>query len=678
MQILSSARLLSLTGPGGAGKTRLSLQVAAEVFDTFKNGTWFIELASLSDPVLVPFTIGSTLGLREEPGLALITTLMDWLKDKELLIILDNCEHLIEACAHFADEILHASRLTRILATSREALGIPGESIYRVPPLPTPNPQESIEIKQIEKYAAVRLFIDRAMQSLSTFQVTNANAPAIAQICYRLDGIPLAIELAAVRVKTLSVEKITERLDNRFLLLKGGLRTAVPRQQTLRSMIDWSHSLLSESEQILFQRLSVFAGGWTLEAAEEICSGNGLELVGILDLSTHLLEKSLAVMDEGAEVLRFHMLETIREYAVEKLKASGEEDVIRLRHAAYFSNLVEETELNHLIPDYAGALNRLEKERENVRAALHWSQIHDREGTFLLLAGHLWRFWVMRGPVAEGRNWLDQATAVCETAAGRVEYGLIVRVLAGGSELARIQGDFDTSIRLKQRVLEISQQSGDETWAAAILSDLAIMYAHHGNCRRSLTMAGEALALRRKLGKPLGISHALGGLFFALMCLDEPQKAREAVEEALQIDRLEQSREGVAWDLLSLTFIAARQEQYEEAERILEEFVPLARDIADQNTTATGFYVLATLAAAKNQAHRAARLLGYAEQMASLGGFQFEIPGRTWVEKTIKVAKAHIGEAVWTEEYQAGQTLAADSGLTTEKAIAFALESGDE
>jgi hypothetical protein len=209
--------------------------VAAEVFDTFKNGTWFIELASLSDPVLVPFTIGSTLGLREEPGLALITTLMDWLKDKELLIILDNCEHLIEACAHFADEILHASRLTRILATSREALGIPGESIYRVPPLPTPNPQESIEIKQIEKYAAVRLFIDRAMQSLSTFQVTNANAPAIAQICYRLDGIPLAIELAAVRVKTLSVEKITERLDNRFLLLKGGLRTAVPRQQTLRS-----------------------------------------------------------------------------------------------------------------------------------------------------------------------------------------------------------------------------------------------------------------------------------------------------------------------------------------------------------------------------------------------------------------------------------------------------------
>jgi non-specific serine/threonine protein kinase len=228
--------------------------------------------------------------------------------------------------------------LTRILATSREALGIPGESIYRVPPLPTPNPQESIEIKQIEKYAAVRLFIDRAMQSLSTFQVTNANAPAIAQICYRLDGIPLAIELAAVRVKTLSVEKITERLDNRFLLLKGGLRTAVPRQQTLRSMIDWSHSLLSESEQILFQRLSVFAGGWTLEAAEEICSGNGLELVGILDLSAHLLEKSLAVMDEGAEVLRFHMLETIREYAVEKLKASGEEDVIRLRHAAYFSS----------------------------------------------------------------------------------------------------------------------------------------------------------------------------------------------------------------------------------------------------------------------------------------------------------------------------------------------------
>ena len=316
-QLLSTARLLTLTGSGGTGKTRLSLQVTAEVLDTFKNGAWFVEIAPLSDSSLLSSTISSVLGVREEPGRPLIRTLMDWLSNRELLLILDNCEHLIEACAKFADEVLHSSRATHILATSREALGISGESTYRVPSLETPGPHEEIKIEQLEQFGAVRLFIDRATQSLSTFRVTNANAPAVAQICYQLDGIPLAIELAAARVKALSVEMIAERLDDRFRLLTGGSRTALPRQQTLRSMIDWSYSLLSESERILFERLSVFAGGWSLEAAEQICAGkNDISSHDIMDLLTRLIDKSLVIMDGSTGEARYHLLET-KHYSVQ-------------------------------------------------------------------------------------------------------------------------------------------------------------------------------------------------------------------------------------------------------------------------------------------------------------------------------------------------------------------------
>src|SRR6266540_1434280 len=411
-QLLSTARLLTLTGSGGTGKTRLSLHVAAEVLDTFKNGVWFIELAPLSDPALVPFNIASALGLREEPGRPLITTLMDWLRDKELLLILDNCEHLIEACAKFADEVLHASHATRILTTSREALGIAGESIYHVPSLQTPNPEEKIKIEQFEQYAAVRLFIDRATQSLSTFRVTNANAPAVAQICYRLDGIPLAIELAAARVKALSVEKIAERLDDRFRLLTGGSRTALPRQRTLQATIDWSYNLLSEDECVLLRQLSVFAGGWTLEAAEQVCGSDDLQSDQILDLLLRLVDKSLVVAEMESTDARYHMLETIRQYAQAKLDEAGESNVARDRYLAYFRALAEEAKPHLRSKEQLVWLDRLETELDNVRAALTWAlQGGSAEAGLDLatdLAGSMGLFWFYRGHIREGREFFEQ------------------------------------------------------------------------------------------------------------------------------------------------------------------------------------------------------------------------------------------------------------------------------
>jgi predicted ATPase/class 3 adenylate cyclase len=677
-QLSSKPRLLTLTGSGGTGKTRLSLHVAAEVLDRFKNGVWFIELAPLSDPALVPFTVASALGLREEPGRPLMSTLLDWLRDKELLLILDNCEHLIDACAKFADQVLHASLTTRILATSREALGIAGESIYRVPTLLAPNPEEKIEIEQLEQYAAVRLFIDRAVQSLSTFRVTNANAPAVAQICYRLDGIPLAIELAAARVRALSVEKIAERLDDRFRLLTGGSRTALPRQQTLRSMIDWSHSLLSEPESILFQRLSIFAGGWTLEAAEAVCSGDGLEPSDILDLSTHLLDKSLIVMDENAEGLRFHMLETIREYVLEKLEASDKSQVLRRKHAGQFLNVVKEMQEHRYEPDQAVWVNRLERERDNLREALRWSAVHQQSGIFLQLAGNLWRYWIARGPATEGRVWLDQAVKICESNRSNLESEFVKNVLSGASELARFQGDFERALVLKQKNLEMCRQLGHERTVAAILNDLATMYAIQGNCENSLPLAEEAVALRRKLGNPLGIAHALSGLGYAWMCFDEPRAAREAIEEATQIDRDHQNLEGLVDDLITLIFIAVREGHYEEAYHIFEELLPAAQKLAYQEGIAISIYGMGILRAAQGKARQAARLLGIAEQMALIGGFRLQIPGPAWVAHTTQAAQTRISKVLWEQEYQAGQAFAINNGPTLEQAFEFAAKENDD
>jgi len=677
-ELLSTTRLLTLTGSGGTGKTRLSLHVAAEVLDAFKNGVWFIELAPLCDPALVPSTIALTLSLREEPDRPLIATLMDWLRDKELLLILDNCEHLVEACARFANEVLHGSRATRIFATSREPLGIAGESIYHVPSLQTPSPKERINIEQFEQYAAVRLFIDRAKQSLSTFRVTDTNAPAVAQICYRLDGIPLAIELAAARVKALSAEKIADRLDDRFRLLTGGSRTALPRQKTLRSMIDWSHGLLSEPEQILFRRLAVFAGGWTLEAAEDVCSGDGLEPADILDLAIHLVDRSLVVKDEGSEELRFHMLETIRQYAVEKLEMSNKADIFRQRHADYFSNLAKEAESRHWASDQLQWWHRLERERDNVREALRWSAIHDQEGAFLQLTGNLWRFWLMRGPIAEGRAWLDQALEIYDANKYNLEKKLIQGVLGGAGELARAQGDFEKALMLKQKILVLGRQWGEESWVAGTLNDLAIMHANRGNCESSLAFAQEALALRRQLGQPLGISHALSGLCFALMCLDESDAAQEAVKEALQIDRDQQNYEDLVADLLTLILIAIRQGRYQDVEQISRELASIFRERPDQYYSVISIHTMATMAAAQGKVRQAARLLGCAEEMAARNGFKFEIPGRAWVERTILAAKKRLGEAAWAQEYQAGQMLAAESGLTMEQAMAFLLEKSDD
>lgn len=340
-EALNTSRLVTLTGSGGVGKTRLSIEVARPLQETYPHGVWLVELATQTDPELVPQSVMNALGLREDMERPIITILTDFLRKRTLLLVLDNCEHLIEACAQLANTLLRACPNLRILASSREALGVPGELPYRMPSLALPKEKNAINLDEFEQIESVRLFVERAVNVKPAFALTPEVAPVIAHICHRLDGIPLAIELAAARVKVLTVEQIAMRLDDRFRLLTGGSRTALPRQQTLRALIDWSYNLLTEAERTLLRRLSVFAGGWTLEGAESVCAGGEIESYDVLDLLTGLVDKSLVLAQDTSGGIRYHRLETIRQYAREKFQETDEVAAVRDRHLVYYLELAE-------------------------------------------------------------------------------------------------------------------------------------------------------------------------------------------------------------------------------------------------------------------------------------------------------------------------------------------------
>ena len=543
-QALEEHHLVTLTGSGGAGKTRLSLQVAADLLDQFPDGVWFVELAPITDPDLIPQTILTAAGMQTQTGKTALETLADFLREKTALLILDNCEHLLETCARLADGLLHAAANLKILSSSREALGVRGEQAWHVPSLSIPDLKSLPALEQLAQFESVRLFIERAMLVRPHFMLTDANAQAVAQICYRLDGIPLAIELAAARVAALKEEQIAGRLNDRFRLLTGGSRTALPRQQTLRAMVDWSYDLLSENEQILLRRASVFPGGCTLDSVEQVCSDDPIHAEAVLDLISHLVEKSLVIFDEHTSQPRYRMLETIRQYGRDKLLEAGESGHVRKKHLQFFLQLAEEAE-----PGLTGAqqiswLDSLEVDLGNLRAGLEWSLDSDVEAG-LKMAAALWRFWLVRGYFTEGLEWLDQLLPAPGSA--RSEYTLArAKALYVASHLSQTQGTITRGLTLAEESLGLCRKTGDARRLAYALAITGHAAGSSDDLARAEGLYRESLDLFRNLQDESGAALVLGYLASLAHARDDMDQAQALYEECLQI----QKKIGDKWKIL--------------------------------------------------------------------------------------------------------------------------------
>ena len=629
-QLLATTRLLTLTGAGGCGKTRLALEVAASLVDEYADGAWLVELASRSDPASLAQAVTTALGIREQPSRTVLATLLDHLRSKHLLLVLDNCEHLISACATLAETLLKACPQLKLLATSREGLRAAGEVAWPVPSLSIPDPGQSSSTEQIVESEAVQLFVERARAVSPKFVVNDENARAIAQVCRRLDGIPLAIELAAARVKTLTGQQISGRLDDRFRLLTGGSRTALPRHQTLRAAIDWSHDLLTEPERALLRRLSVFVAGCTLEAAEAVCAGDGIDKHDVLDLITQLVDKSLLLAEERGSVAWYRSLETIRQYALDKLLDSGAAERVRAGHFQFYLQLAEQAEPQLRGAEQAVWLERLDLEHDNLRAALGWSQASAQAAeSGLRLAVALWWFWWVRSYFAEGRHWLELslernsgapaklraealngagalANGQADHAATRnyYEQSLAIRRELGDKRgtavslnnlglLAIDQCDYETARALLEEGLSIFRELPENKHAiAAFLSNLGLVAREQSDFARARTLFEKSLELRRGLGDQHGIAMSLYDLGIAAREQGRYTEARALLEEGLSVQRSLGDKRNATWSLIGLGDVAWSEGEYPTARSLYEESLAMFRQIGEKRGTAFALYRL--------------------------------------------------------------------------------------
>lgn len=579
-----NVRLLTFTGPGGTGKTRLGLQVAADLLDEFPQGVFFAPLATVSDPALLPSAIAQALGVREVPGQAVLDALKTHLQDKRLLLVLDNFEQVAPAAPCVA-ELLAAAPHLKLLITSRAVLHLYGEHDFAVPPLTRPDPRHLPSLERLTQYEAVRLFIERAQAVRAGFMVDNANAPAVAEICHRLDGLPLAIELAAAWVRLLTPAAILARLEHRLPMLTGGARDLPARQRTLRGAIDWSYDLLGRAEQALFARLAVFAGGCTLEAAEAVC-GDLPEGASMLETLASLVDKSLLQQTEELQgAPRFDMLETIREYAAERLEQAGEAADRRRAQAAYFLALAEAAEGELVGPQQVTWLERLEREHANARAALDWALTAGAPEAerALRLSAVLARHWLIRGHWAEGRRWLEQALAATEGQAPPVR--LQAKALTALASLVGAQGEFAQTLRYQTQALALWREQGDRVGTAACLNNLAVARLNLGDYGQAQALFEESLALHRELGAAgrIGAAMAINNLGYLALQRGDYRQARPLFEEALAVQRSLGHQAGVANVLHNLGRVALGQDDYPGAQRWLEEAVALWRTVGDSN-----------------------------------------------------------------------------------------------
>jgi predicted ATPase/DNA-binding CsgD family transcriptional regulator/transcriptional regulator with XRE-family HTH domain len=599
--LAAGARLLTLTGPGGVGKTRLALYAAATLHDRFAYGVCFVGLAALRDPVLVAATVAAALGLREEGGQPLVETLTAYLQDKQLLLVLDNFEHVL-AAAPLVGTLLAAAPGLMVLVTSRTVLRLYGEQEVTVPPLAVPDLRRLPRLEVLAHYPAVALFVQRAQLVKPDFAVDDDSGPAVATICARLDGLPLAIELAAARVRLLPPRALLARLERascstpRLEVLTGGPRDVPARQQTLRNTIAWSYDLLETQEQLLFRRLSVFVGGCTPAAAEALYSAAGHETMddgssgSFIDVLAALIEKNLVTAQDAPSTPgpgwgteegepRLAMLETIREFGLGCLTARGEVQATQHAHAAYYLTLAQAAEPQLTGAQQAVWLERLEQEHDNLRAALRWALEQGEAETALQLGGTLWRFWYLRGHLSEGRRWLEEALA--RGAGGMPAFR--AKALNAAGVLAHYQGDYRPAALLCGESLALSRRLGDNMGIAAALQGLALVARSGGNYAAARAMYAEALPLLREAGDTWGMAYTLLYLGYAIWCQGDYEAARAPVEEALALYRTLGNKQGIANAFTTLGKVARDQGDHLAARTMHDTSLALFREIGDRH-----------------------------------------------------------------------------------------------
>ncbi len=696
-------RLVTLTGTGGVGKTRLALEVAAAVNAAFADGICFVALAALTDPELVLPTIAQALGVREQAHQSLRDSLQDYLGERQLLLLLDNFEQLLSAAPAMAESLAAAPRL-HVLVTSRTALHLSGEHEFVVPPLSLPDLRDLPPLDRVAQSEAIRLFVERAQAVKSDFALTEGNAAAIAAICQQVDGLPLAIELAAGRSKLFSPQALLPRLKSRLKLLVGGARDLPLRQQTLRGTIAWSYDLLDQDEKTLFRRLAVFVGGCTLQAAEAVCNAQG-DLEGdVLDGVARLVDKSLLRQEtEFDGEPRLLMLETIREYALERLAASGEADAMRRQHATFFLQVALEAYPKMFSAEQSTWYNRLEADHDNLRAALRWTLEGQVAVMGLRLVGALYRFWRLRNHAREGRSWLAQVLAQPGAQARTIARATALR---GAGFLAFSQGDFPEAQRLLAESVSISREVGaagkrELASALAALAHVTLLQGNPGNTRE---LAGESLRLFQEVGEAWGVALAMTHLGKATLELGDSEAARSLLEESAALFRAAGDRQLLAQSLNALGLVALRQGDDAGARAHLEEALSVAQEtgaeqyradalahlgtvalrVGDSGQSASLYQQslalncvlgnregivgdlagLAEVASLLGQPERAAQLFGTVEALREVSGISLSALRRAEYDRAVEGIRAQLDEATFAAAWKEGRAMELSQAIT--------------
>ena len=666
-------RLVTLTGPGGVGKTCLGIQIARNCADRFEDGVYFTDLTHVTDPGLAIPAIAATLGVREESAGPLYDRLSsmaqksgvrlrpvrrplaemikDHVGESRILLILDNFEQVVAAAGEIA-ELLTSCRNLKILATSRARLNIREEHEFQVATLPVPDLRAELTVEKVMQYAAVCLFLVQAVRAKSDFTLTPRNTHAVAEICVRVDGLPLALELAAARVRTLSAEALLTRLGSRLRILAGGPADLPTRQKTLRNTIAWSYDLLTPSEKRLFNRLGVFAGGWSLNAAEKVCLPEADTDTELVDILQSLVDKSLVKRVGIGDEERFMMLSTLREFALQCLTESGEMPEISRRHASYFANLAKQAEPELRGSEQTAWLSRLENDHDNMRETLRWCTNPGTEKSQFELLGALWEFWAIRGYLTEGRAWM--ANALAKDSSQTTEKA---KALRGAGVLAQQQGDYTSALRLYEESLGIYKALENKSGVSKVLNNLGNLAYDQGEYERARLLCEESLSTQRELGNKLGIAKLLSNLGSIAYGQHDYTKARSLHEESLAIKRKLGDKFGISISLVDLAQLSQKQGESKVAEALYAESLKIKQDLGDNQGIGFCLEGLGEVACAHGEAERAATLFGAAEAVRESIGASTLVADRAEYDRCVESIRQQLTHSVFDAAWSKGRAM---------------------